>query len=399
MDASSPLPDITALYIQEIGALLFGMVFLFLYRQSRVIYFGLWAIAWGLRLLAAFFGYELLRTAHSGWLAPYATFEFAFAIVLIAAARAGFASGIKDWRTVLRLISILPVFVALVWAFGLYSRMEAYQASHALVLSFVYFYNFFTLRRNAGVGARVFRFSLVVLAAVFLEHAVLVWYLYDTGGAPAWARYLHHETYYDFALHCVLVFAAMAMWSESQIDRIGELRAELDHLRREGGQGPDLDRLTGLLNQAALARRVEDPSNFDGVVAVCDMDNFKDVNDRYGHLAGDEILRNIGNLLHSSIRHEDEAFRWGGDEFVILFHNQRAEVARARMSGIEARLREFRVRGYGALPISFSWGTADARGRALRDTLDEADRNMYALKRTRARAPGPPREPPPEQTR
>jgi diguanylate cyclase (GGDEF)-like protein len=260
----------------------------------------------------------------------------------------------------------------------------------------VYFYNFFTLRRNAGVGARVFRFSLAVLATVFLEHAVLVWYLYHAGGAPAWARYLHHETYYDFALHCVLAFAAMAMWSESQIDRVAELRAELDRLRRESEQGSDLDRLTGLLNQAALARRVENPADFDGVVAVCDMDNFKDVNDRYGHLAGDEILRNIGHLLRSSIRLADEAFRWGGDEFVILFHNQRTEVARTRMSGIEARLREFRVRGYGALPISFSWGTADARGRALRETLDEADRNMYALKRTRARAPGPAREQPPE---
>jgi diguanylate cyclase (GGDEF)-like protein len=397
MGASSPLPDITALYIQEIGALLFGLVFLFLYRQSRVVYFGLWAIAWGLRILAAFFGFELLRTAQSGWLAPYATFEFAFAIVLIAAARAGFASGIKDWRTVLRLISILPIFVALVWAYGLYSRVEAYYTSHALVLSFVYLYNFFALRRNAGVGARAFRFSLAVLALVFLEHAVLVWYLYNTGGAPAWARYLHHETYYDFALHCVLAFAAMAMWSESQLDRIGELRAELEHLRREGERGADLDRLTGLLNQAALARRIEAPANFEGVVAVCDMDNFKDINDRYGHLAGDEILRNIGNLLHSSIRHEDEAFRWGGDEFVILFHNQRAEVARTRMSGIEARLREFRIRGYGALPISFSWGTADAHGRALRETLDEADRNMYALKRTRAREPGPSREGPEER--
>jgi diguanylate cyclase (GGDEF)-like protein len=275
--------------------------------------------------------------------------------------------------------------------------VEAYYASHALVLSFVYFYNFFALRRNTGVGARVFRFSLAVLATVFLEHAVLVWYLYHAGGVPAWARYLHHETYYDFALHCVLAFAAMAMWSECQIDRIRELRAELDHLRREGEQGADLDRLTGLLNQAALARLVEDPADFQGVVAVCDMDNFKDVNDRYGHLAGDEILRSIGNLLHSSIRHQDDAFRWGGDEFVILFHNQRLEVARTRMSGIEARLREFRVRGYGALPISFSWGIADARSRPLRETLDEADRNMYALKRTRARAPGPPRERAPER--
>ena len=384
MDAANALPDITALYIQEIGGLLFGMVFLFLYRQSRVVYFGLWAIAWGLRLLAAFFGFELLRTAHSGWLAPYATFEFAFAIVLVAAARAGFASGIKDWRTVLRLISILPIFVALVWAFGLYSRVEAYYASHALVLSFVYFYNFFALRRNTGVGARVFRFSLAVLATVFLEHAVLVWYIYHAGGAPAWANYLHHETYYDFALHCVLAFAAMAMWSESQIDRIRQLEAEVDHVRRETRQTLDLDRLTGLFNQAALTRRVEETADFGGVVAVCDMDNFKDVNDRFGHLVGNEILRNIGNLLQASIRHEDEAFRWGGDEFVILFHNQRSDIARKRMAEIELRLREFRVRGFGMMPLSFSWGTAEAWGRTLRDALDEADRNMYTLKRSRA---------------
>jgi diguanylate cyclase (GGDEF)-like protein len=114
------------------------------------------------------------------------------------------------------------------------------------------------------------------------------------------------------------------------------------------------------------------------------MDNFKDVNDRFGHLVGNEILRNIGNLLQASIRHEDEAYRWGGDEFVVLFHNQRGEVARKRMAEIENRLRDFRVRGFGVLPISFSWGTAESYGRTLRDALDEADRTMYALKRSRA---------------
>ena len=55
---------------------------------------------------------------------------------------------------------------------------------------------------------------------------------------------------------------------------------------------------------------------------------------------------------------------------------------------IEARLHDFRVRGVGVLPISFSWGTADAHGRALRDALDEADRNMYAFKRQRFGPPG-----------
>jgi len=272
-----------------------------------------------------------------------------------------------------------------VYAFGWYSRLEGYRASDALVLSGVYVCNLAALRRNTGLGARIFRLALLVLAGAFLMRAIFFLSVYSTGSVPAWAGYLGYESYYDVALNCVMAFAAMAMWNESQIDRIRDLAGEVDHLRRETTQRLDLDHLTGLLNQAALARRVEQAGAFEGVVTVCDMDNFKDVNDRYGHLVGDEILRNIGNLLQSSIRHEDEAFRWGGDEFVILFHNQQSEVARKRMEDISARLRGFRVRGYGMLPISFSWGTAEARGRALREALDEADQSMYALKRGRAK--------------
>ena len=96
-----------------------------------------------------------------------------------------------------------------------------------------------------------------------------------------------------------------------------------------------------------------------------------------------KLPANIGHLLKNSIRLEDEAYRWGGDEFVVLFHKQKPEVARARMVELEARLRDFRVRGFGVLPISFSWGVTDARGRELRDALDEADRSMYLSKRAR----------------
>jgi diguanylate cyclase (GGDEF)-like protein len=373
MEPSGPISDLAGLYVQGIGAALFGLVFLFLYRQSRVVYFGLWSIAWLLRFLAVIFGYELRATASLAWLAPYAVFEFGFAIVLIAAARAGFASGIKDWRAVLRLLSILPFFVALAYGFAWFSRPDGYRASDALVLAAVYVYNCVALRHNRGLGARVFRLSLLLLAAGFLFRA-----LEFAGFSHSSANY---EIYAGLVLHAVLAFAAMAMWNESQIDRIRALAGEVDYLRRETRQDLDLDHLTGLLNQAALSRRVEQPGAFDGVVAVCDMDNFKDVNDRYGHLAGDEILRNIGNLLKSSIRHQDEAFRWGGDEFVILFHNQRSEVANNRMQEISGRLREFRVRGHGVLPITFSWGTAEAAGRALREALEEADQSMYALKR------------------
>jgi len=175
--------------------------------------------------------------------------------------------------------------------------------------------------------------------------------------------------------------------------RVRDLETELERLRHEAARDLDLDRLTGLSNHAALARRVEAHAVFAGVAAVCDMDSFKEINDRHGHLAGDEILHNIGRLLHSSIRGEDEAFRWGGDEFVILFRDRRAEVARRRMANIEAHLRDFQLRGFGALPISFSWGTAEGGGRALRETLEKADRDMYAMKRQRAAAA--PEQPPP----
>jgi hypothetical protein len=254
MPPTIPSPDVTAFYIQEIGALLFGLVFLFVYRQSRAVYFGLWAIAWVLRFFAAIFGFQLTRTMHSGWLAPYATFEFAFVIVLIAAARAGFASDVKDWRTVLRLIAILPVFVAMVWGIGRALGIEAYHGCHAIVLAAVYFYNFRLLRRQPGIGSRFFRVSLLVIAVTFLEHAAILVYLYAYGSAPGWARYLHYQAYSDFVLHCVLAFSAMAMWTENQIDRIRDLASELDHLRRERSQTRDLDYLTGLLSCSTRRR-------------------------------------------------------------------------------------------------------------------------------------------------
>jgi len=83
----------------------------------------------------------------------------------------------------------------------------------------------------------------------------------------------------------------MAMWIESQNDRLQELGTELDTVRRETASKMDVDRLTGLLNQAALAKRTETIAGFSGVVAVCDMDNFKSINDRFGHQTGDEVLR------------------------------------------------------------------------------------------------------------
>ncbi len=59
------------------------------------------------------------------------------------------------------------------------------------------------------------------------------------------------------------------------------------------------------------------------------------------------------------------------------------------MTEIRRRLNDFQVRGYGALPISFSWGTAEAAGEPLRQVLDAGDRDMYSFKRSRGAPEAP----------
>ena len=372
-----------ALNVQALGTVLFCLVFFFLWRQSGIVYFGWWSLAWALQVLALLFLRLYFSTSVLFWLGPYALFEFAFALALMAAARAGPSRAVHTRKTLLRVLLGFPLFLAVVYLLGLNSSFEGFQAVHGLVLGSIYLYSFFMIRGGSGVGGRLFRFALLGFAIAFLHNAVVFFYLYNRGGRPQWPRYLQYNSLYDYELMALLAIAAMAMWIENQRDRIDALSGELDAVRRDSLKNLDLDRLTGLQNQAALERRLESSQPFAGVVAVCDMDNFKSINDQFGHLVGDEILRNIGHLLRSSIRKEDEAFRWGGDEFVILFGNQNLPVVKARMLEIRRRLNDFRVRGYGVLPISFSWGTSEAATGPLRQVLDAADHDMYSYKKRR----------------
>ena len=93
------------------------------------------------------------------------------------------------------------------------------------------------------------------------------------------------------------------------------------------------DGLTGLFNRRALDRRLEhavaaalrDETPLS--VIVLDTDCFKDYNDRYGHLAGDDALRCLARVMRANVRHEDMCFRYGGEEFVILLPGQNSSQA------------------------------------------------------------------------
>ena len=370
------LANLPSLLLQISITVVFGLVFLFLWRQSGIVYFGLWSLVWTVESAAIALAYGYQKHQGFAWLAAFSLLEFTVAVLLFAAGRAGFSGPLRNWRAPLKILFGFPVFLILVYLFAWHTRPQAAQALHATVLCSLYAYNY-TGIGGTGIGARTFRLSLLALAILFFSYGVV---LIDPALRAVRTLPAH---FYDLGLHAILTLAAMAMWMETQHQRVGELAAELDRVRSESTRSRDLDHLTSLLNQAALDRRLAETIPFHGIIAVCDMDNFKEINDRYGHLTGDEILRNIGNLFQNSIRKEDEAYRWGGDEFVFLFHNQDRGLVIQRMRELQDRLQLFRLRGLGVLPISFSFGTAEVAGGVLREALDEADHAMYRQKGAR----------------
>lgn len=376
---------VDGLYVQIFGNLLFCLVFLFLWRQSGVVYFKFWALAWGSEALALLFT-GIARVSRSPrWLIPHALLDFGFALSLVAAARAASRRPSVRWTGWLRVLLLMPVFLLALELLRWNEPYTSFQGVHSFAMAVIFLGSFLAFSIDPeparSVAAGLFRFTLLALALLHLHHSWAYFYLAHTEPRPWWLAYLDYLHFYTLALQTVLAFSTLAMWIEHQQDRVTEIATDLDHLRRETASRQDLDQLTGLLNQANLSRRNDTP--FNGVVAVSDLDEFKAINDRFGHLTGDEILRNIGQLLRTSIRVEDEAFRWGGDEFVVLFHNQNLALGRKRMTEISERMTEFRVRGVPTLQVHFSWGAAEGGNQPLHVALEAADREMYASKRAR----------------
>ena len=147
------------------------------------------------------------------------------------------------------------------------------------------------------------------------------------------------------------------------------------------------DALTGLQNhrhfQECLHEQVDAALLDEGDLALLfgDIDNFKLLNDRHGHLVGDDVLRRVGQVLAASIRGGDVAARYGGDEFAVLLLGADATQALQVAERIRQRVGELRV-GPGAetTSISIGFATLPGDGASSEELLASADRGMYAAK-------------------
>ncbi len=148
------------------------------------------------------------------------------------------------------------------------------------------------------------------------------------------------------------------------------------------------DELTGLINRRHMLELLEQErqrcvrSGHGFCVAVIDIDHFKRINDRFGHAAGDAVLREFAREALASIRIADVLARWGGEEFVLMLSDAHMPLARG---GVE-RVRQ-RIEGLTLLPedpglrVTVSAGlTEHIAGEAVSEALARADRALYDAK-------------------
>ena len=238
-----------------------------------------------------------------------------------------------------------------------------------------------------SLGTRVTSLFLALTTLLWAAYVLAFTHRFFPGlgvGATAWGVFSGRNTYYDLILNMLLAFGmVLVLFEDARRELDGahrELRIAHEQLLRESL----VDSLTGAYNRRAYMEGagLESLQGSFGALAVFDLDNLKDVNDRHGHKYGDALLRHFAANLRAGLRPSDKLYRLGGDEFLLV-------VPRAVAPVLEKRLREIIAAAppldYADNRLSFeikaSIGVADFKSiEALEAAVHEADRAMYQAK-------------------
>jgi diguanylate cyclase (GGDEF)-like protein len=142
------------------------------------------------------------------------------------------------------------------------------------------------------------------------------------------------------------------------------------------------DGLTGLYNHRAYKEKIDGLAQY--VLLIIDIDHFKKLNDTHGHLIGDKVLVTISNIIKVSIRTGDMAFRYGGEEFVVILPGTTIQMGYK----IAERLREKVAdcsfeQGLGKIPVTISIGlTVKKHGMVSQAVFEQADSALYRAKQS-----------------
>ena len=243
-----------------------------------------------------------------------------------------------------------------------------YWAGPAYELSALYFVPVFLL---AWFDSKALALSAAVLSSVLHAVAVL------SHAEPATSLVLIVGVVLTLGLS-VVGAAALSGMRTSERELAEALARERERAQRDG--------LTGLLNARTFTERLEleleRSRRYGGGLSLLylDLDNFKKVNDTFGHLAGDEVLRRVANAIAATVRQVDVAARLGGDEFVVLMPSTTAGDAGSAADRVHGAVTASlgKTNGVTASTGLVSCGTLPKTAQTL---ITRADQAMYDAKR------------------
>ncbi|MDF2073402.1 GGDEF domain-containing protein [Ectopseudomonas mendocina] len=205
----------------------------------------------------------------------------------------------------------------------------------------------------------------------------LEWFLFVDKHEEGALAGIRHSLYLNLLI-CLLVTAVVLTLVSLVIRRYQQRIAAL----------ATTDSLTNLPNRRGFELHVEqalqeaqrDSSPLCAV--MLDLDNFKQINDRHGHLAGDEVLRSFAERLRAALRQSDILCRWGGEEFILLLKNTDRHAAHELAEKLRQHCADQRYPMDGeALQVTVSLGLSQWQpGEALHDLLGRTDRALYRAK-------------------
>lgn len=241
-----------------------------------------------------------------------------------------------------------------------------------------------------------------ILTGVLFATIALLWvgYLY-TFQEPVLARFTstgfslpevlgRYNSFIDLMLQMLLAYGMVLILMEDAKREIDSAHAELAIAHRELMSESLKDALTGVLNRRAyqLGTGLDHARASFGAMVVLDLDDLKQVNDRYGHAAGDELLRHFAGVLRSAMRPTDKLYRWGGDEFLMVMPRAQAAAVKQRILSLLRDAPPFVLGDDQRFSVKASVGAADyTDGSDMEAALRTADDEMYDLKRSR-KSPG-----------
>jgi diguanylate cyclase (GGDEF)-like protein len=220
---------------------------------------------------------------------------------------------------------------------------------------------------------------------------LIAWAMLETVGIVTAVRLLfdraeHAEGLLYYGLPLSMVAAAILV-ALGVADRVREQR----HALTEAERRAQTDALTGVLNRRSLIDRLDaaclraQARGLPISLLFIDLDHFKEINDSYGHAAGDACLQTIIAPIQAELRQSDVIGRYGGEEFVVILSSADISAAHPIAERIRNRVADVRVEGFGTpikLTCSIGVATSDTLGVWGETLIAQADAAVYAAKRS-----------------